>query len=168
MNSPTFALSREIENARILREQIIAAAGDDPDFIRDGIEGETSLLEMIDRMVADDGEDDALIDAMKEYEAKIKTRRERIKNRKDLRRALLGTALELAELKKRETPSGTISVRNVPPSVIVTEEGDIPAQFWKAAAPTLDKKALLDFLKNGNKVEGATLSNGSLTTSISR
>lgn len=168
MNNPTYALSREIENARILREQIIAAAGDDPDFIRDGIEGETGLLEMIDRMVADDGEDEALIDAMKEYESKIKARRERVANRKAMRRSLLGTALELAELKKRETPSGTISVRPVPPSVIVTEEGDIPAQFWKPAAPTLDKKSLLEFLKNGNSVTGATLSNGSLTTSIKR
>jgi len=164
----THALQREIENAKILREQIIAAAGDDPDFIRDGIEGETGLFEMVDRMVADDGEDKALIEGIKLYEEKVKARRKRIENRVEIRRALLGTALEMAQIKKRETPAGTISLRNVPPSVIVQEEADIPTQFWKPQPPALDKKALLDFLKNGNKVPGATLSNGSVTTSITR
>jgi hypothetical protein len=74
----------------------------------------------------------------------------------------------MAQIKKRETPAGTISLRTVPPSVIVQEEADIPTQFWKPQPPALDKKALLDFLKNGNKVPGATLSNGSVTTSITR
>jgi hypothetical protein len=166
--SDTYALSREIENAKILREQIIAAAGDDPDFIRDGIEGETNLFEMIDRMVADDGEDEVLIEGLKEYELKIRSRRERIQQRKEVRRALLGTALDLAGVKKRECPGGTLSLRNVPPSVIVQEEADIPAQFFKPQPPKLDKKALLDFMKNGNTVKGATLSNGSVTTSIKR
>ena len=164
----TVALSREIEAARILREQIVTAAGDDPDFIRDSIEGETGLFEMIDRMVADDGEDAALIDAIKAYEAKIEARRARVEKRVSVRRALLGTALELGEITKRECPAGTISLRKVAPSVILTEEADIPARFFKAQPPKIDKKAIGDALKAGEAVPGATLSNGSVTTSISR
>jgi len=168
MSNATHALSREIENARILREQIVAAAGDDPDFIRDGIEGETGLFEMIDSMVAADGEDRALIEGIKAYEAAVEARRKRIEKRADIRRALLGTALELAEITKRECPAGTISLRKVAPSVILTEEADIPARFFKPQPPKIDKKAIADALKSGEPVPGATLSNGSITTSITR
>ncbi len=164
----TFQLSREIENARVLREQIIAAAGDDPEFIRDCIEGETGLFEMVDRMVADDGEDAALIEAIKAYEAKIAARRARVEKRVAVRRALLGTALELGEITKRECPAGTISLKKVAASVILTEEADIPARFFKPQPPKIDKKAIGDALKAGEDVPGATLSNGSITTSITR
>jgi len=167
-NAATFGLSREIENARVIREQLIAAAGDDPDFIRDTIEGETGLFEMVDLMVAADGEDAALIEAMEAYEAKIAGRRARIEKRKDIRRAILGTALELAETTKRECPAGTISLRKVAPSVILVEPADIPSKFFKAQPPKIDKKAIGESLKSGETVPGATLSNGSLTVSITR
>jgi hypothetical protein len=164
----THEFRREIENAKMLREQIIAAGGDDPDFIRDGIEGETSVFEMIDALVANDGEDDALIEAATAYIDKLRGRLSRIKARKETRRALIGLALELAETKKRETPAGTVSLRKVAPTAILIEEAEIPSEFWEAQPPKLDKKALTDALKSGATVPGAKLSNGFVTVSISR
>lgn len=161
-------LLREIEFARVLKEQIIAAGGDDPDFIRDGIEGETGLFEIIDKLVENDGEDDALIEASAAYIDTLKSRLDRIKKRKETRRALIGLALELAETKKRETPSGTVTLQKVQPSAIVTEEAEIPSEFWKPQAPKLDKRALTEALKSGATIPGATLSNGGVTTRILR
>ncbi len=166
--SATHALQQEIENAKVIKEQIIAAAGDDPEFIRDGIEGETNLFELIAKMVADDGLDDALISGIKLYESSLKDRRSRIENRKDVRRAIIATALEVAGVKKHETPAGTVSLQNVQPHVIVLEEADIPVEYFTPQPPKLDKKALGEFLKGGGKVSGATLSNGSTTTRITR
>jgi hypothetical protein len=39
------------------------------------------------------------------------------------------------------------------------EEADIPAEFWKAGDPKLDRKALAEALKEGRSVPGVALSN---------
>jgi len=162
------SMEREIKAATILREQIIAAAGDDQDFIRDSLEGETSIFEMIDALVARDGEDGALIEGISNYIETVSNRLDRIKKRVEIRKALIGTALDLAEVKTRETPSGTVTRKATPATVIVTEESEIPSKFWRPQTPKLDKRALLQALNADEIIPGATLSNGGVTTQIKR
>jgi hypothetical protein len=161
-------LAREMEAAKIIRAQLETLAADDEDLARDMIEGETSLVETIAALVAHEGEDKALIAGLSKYEDELDLRKKRIAARIETRRALLGSALEIAGLQKLETPSGTVSLAKVAPRAIVLDEAEIPTRFWKAAAPTLDKKALNDALKAGEEVPGATLSNGSQTIKIGR
>ena len=115
-------LEKQIAAARIVREQVVALAGDDPDFIRDAIEGETSINEIIAALAEADGEDEAILDGIAEYQKKIAARKSRIEARKETRRALIGSAMELAELKKLETPAGTISLKAMPSKAIITDE----------------------------------------------
>lgn len=195
MSDPQFALSKQIEVAKILREQITDIAAGDPEFIRDMIEGETDLHECIYTLVASIAEDEVLARSIKEYQDGLTARRKRIEDRADLKRALVATAMEAGELRKLEAPAGTVSLKPVPPKVIVSEEADIPARFWKPADPTLDRKTLGDALKaraaalrelegieepedreaarskvdaEHPSIPGATLSNGSMTISIRR
>lgn len=189
----TYALNKQMEAAKVLREQLAALAVDDPEFVRDTIEGETSLLEMIAIEVSAVAEDETLAKAIAERKSELDARQKRIEKRADLRRALIASAMEIGEVRKLETADGTVSLRPVPPKVVVSEEADIPAEFWKTGDPKLDRKALTEALKaraatlsDAQRIDdaderaaaiaqavaahpeilGASLSNGSITISI--
>lgn len=193
MSAAAYALSKQIEAAKILRDQIADIAAGDPEFVRDVIEGETDLHECIAALIASIVEDERLAQSIKSYQEDLQARRKRIEDRADLKRALVTTAMEAGELRKLEAPAGTVSLKPVPPKVIVSEEADIPSRFWKPAAPTLDRKTLgeelkaremalreLESIEDPEEMEaarakvgaehppipGATLSNGSMTISI--
>lgn len=165
-NATTRDLEREIKAAELMREHIKSLAGDDADAIRDGIEGETNLHEMIAKMVKADGEDAALAEAIKTYQGQVANRKSRVEARIETRRALLATAMELAELSKLETPAGTISRKAVPAKAIVTDEHAVPSAFWTPQPPKLDKTALAAALRDGQEVPGAVLSNPQTTIAI--
>ena len=138
-------LAREIDAARVLREQL--AALNDEELTRDMIEGETSLNEMIASMIRQDGEDAAHVDALKAYANEMDKRKKRVETRVESRRGLLAVAMEMAGTPKVETAFGTITLGVTAPKVIVTEESEIPTVFWITPAPQLDKKTLLNALK---------------------
>lgn len=159
-------LEREIKAAELLRRHIEDLVGEDADAIRDGIEGETNLFEIIGRMVEADGEDKALIEGVSAYQKEIAARKSRIESRIETRRALMATAMELAELKKLETPAGTISRKPLPAKAIVTDESQIPSEFFEPQPPKLDKAALTAALRDKRDIPGAVLSNPSQTIAI--
>ena len=159
-------LQRETEAARLLIENYKAVIADDEDARLDLIEGETSLLEAIDAMLArmtelmgyEDGID-AAIDDLKSRKARFATQQDRI-------RGLLQHAMMVADLRKVERPIGTVSLRAVAPQLVVTEEADIPVEYWTPAEPKLNKRRLLAALKDGDQVPGCELSNGGETVSM--
>lgn len=161
-------LEKEIAAARIVRDHVAQLAGEDPDFIRDAIEGETSLIEIVAALAAADGEDDAIIEGINIYQKKLTDRKSRIEIRKDIRRALIASAMDLAELKKLETPAGTISLKAVAPKAIVNDESAIPSEYFETPPPKLNKTALTAALKECRNIPGATLSNGGSTIQIRR
>lgn len=159
-------LHMAIRAADVLKAQLQKIAGDDPDVIRDTIEGEIDLRELIavaaERNVIEGAEIEG-IDALVE---KLQARKDRIKTRIELRRVAMLTAMQSGDIPKLVTPAGTISRKAVPPSALILEESQIPADYWKAQEPRLDKKAVLDALKAGTVVPGAQLSNGGETIAI--
>lgn len=195
MSNAAVDLHREIEAAKTLRDQLADLMAGDPEFIRDTIEGETNLREQIAVLVASIGEDEALANGVKQLIDDLKTREKRLKDRAEMKRALVATAMEIGEIPKLETPGGTVTAKAVPPKAIVTEEADIPARFWKPQPPKLDLSLLTDALKQREAwraeamkledqeervaaltaadrehppIPGATLSNGSKTIQIRR
>ena len=191
--SVEFRLHKQMEAAKVLREQIADIAAGDGEFIRDTIEGETNLHEMIGAVTASLMEDVALADGIARLVDELESRKDRMIARAETKRALIAAAMEIGELAKVETAAGTISARPVPPKALITEEADIPAKFWKPGAPSLDKRAVLEALKlrrdaiddamsvadaedraialsaaNADypEIPGATLSNGGRTISI--
>jgi hypothetical protein len=191
-DSKEYALHREIEAAKVLRAQIAALADGDEDFARDVIEGETSIAEIIGSLVASEAEDDALVQGIADLITALQARKKRVETRIEHRRALMANGMEIAGRDKLETPGGTVAVADVAPKVIVQDEALIPSKYWRSAAPTLDKKALLADLKDRQKIiekskdiedpvsrafaqrsyapdiPGACLSNGSKTIRINR
>jgi len=61
--------------------------------------------------------------------------------------------------------SEMIHIRKVPQSVIVTDESKVPEKFFKVKKE-LDKKSLNEAVKQGEQIDGVTLSNGGWTVAI--
>jgi hypothetical protein len=148
---------KEAEAARKLRESL--AAVDDEQLVLDMIEGETGLCEIIDALLIRIQENRGCLEGVGHVIGELEHRRSRYEKRIETDRALIEQALMLAEIDKLERPAATLSLARRAPKIEVSTEADIPAEFWKPAAPQLDKKALLTALKEGRAVPGASLSN---------
>ena len=161
-------IAREIEAARVLREQIADLAQGDEDFIRDTLEGETDLDGIVRRLIAGIGEDEAMAAGIDAYAKELDTRKDRLTKRAKLKRTLICSAMEIAGRPSMETDVGTVTLKAVAATATITEEADIPAEFFKPQPPKLDKAALTVALREGREVPGATLSNGGSTIQIRR
>lgn len=167
-HSDVAKLQRELDAAKVLREQISDLAQGDEEFIRDTLEGELDFEGIVRKLLAEVGEDEALADGLDVYARELAGRKDRLFSRAKLKRSLICTALEIAGRKTMELDVGTVTLSAVKPRAIVTEEADIPAEFFKPQPPKLDQSALSAALREGREVKGATLSNGGSTIRILR
>ena len=82
------------------------------------------------------GDDEALIAGLKTYSDDLSARRDRIAARIQLKRALLASALALAERPKLPTRHWyPQSLPRSPPKAHIVEEADIPASYWQPYRP---------------------------------
>lgn len=147
----------EAEAVNAIRDQLAALGQNEPDLLDISIESETGFAELVDELLEGDAEDDVMIAALKAREDDLKARRERFAKRKETRRALIQSGMDMAGLPKLERPLGTISLAARPASAIITDESVIPSQFWKRADPTLDKKGLTAALRERDKVVSSAM-----------
>jgi hypothetical protein len=119
---------------------------------------------MIDNMIKDLG---AFNDTLKDLENEKGVIDRQIKSVKDMREALFAKiANEMIENGVHSTDVDGVrwSVRNVPPSVIITDEATIPPKYIREKITKAPDKVLIKAaLVNGETIQGATLSNGSIT-----
>ena len=161
------ALTGSLVRYRAVMEELEKAyPGLDDETLRDTVEGETDLDDHITRVIRSRREDLAMVAALKEQMAEMRERLERLKGRADAKRDLVASAMAEAGLKTLCEPDFTLSLRPIPPAVVVTDEGAIPEEFWVAQAPKLDRQGLSAALKRGQAVPGATLGNGSMTIAV--
>lgn len=165
MDNITHELGKETRAASLLKEHLLMQLGgeEDTDLIRDTIEGELNLNALFDEAALEIIQTQGQIHAIDDMVAKLKARQDRYERRIGHIKTAVQTAMETAEVKSHRSPYGTFSRRAVPPSVIISNEADIPSQYWKPSDPRLDKKAVLEALKAKQDVPGASLSNGSET-----
>lgn len=166
MNGIT-GLKAEALAAQALLANIADIIGDDADAHVDAIKGETDLFEIVCDLVGRLATIEALCDGLSEHIKKASARKKRLEDQAEMIRTAIGAAMDQAGLRKIEAPLATVSVRKVPPKVLVTEEADLPAAYLKTKVEP-DLKVIGKALKDGLAVPGATLSNGSETISISR
>lgn len=161
-------LSQEAEAARALLANLRDVIGDDEQAREDFLEGETGLKEAIAAAVDMIGEWETFAAALKLRIDEMKARRERMETRAEMARAAVASAMGSVDIKKLALPEATLTLKATPPKVIVTSETDIPAKFWIEQDPKLDRKALLEALKDGQVIDGAGLSNGGQTLQLKR
>lgn len=143
-------LHQEIVTAAALKEQVIAILGEenaDAITLKDAIEGETNLLEMIDAVVLQIGEDEARVEGIKKLQGTLSGRSKRLDDRTDALRAMLTNALDMLGEKKLERPIATVTLKSTPPKLNIIDEPAIPSAYWKVPEPVLDRTGVKDALK---------------------
>lgn len=162
-------LSKEIAAASALKEQLRGVLGDeetDTQLLADMIEGETDLLETIDAVLAQIGDDQSRLDGIERFASKLAARASRIEKRTVLLRAMLLNALEIIGERRFERPIATLTLKAAAPKLVVKDEALIPSKYFVIAEPVLDKKAVADDIKNNQVIPGAELDNGGVTVQI--
>ena len=161
-----YQIDREAEAAKGLRESLAQLGEGDEDLLLDMAEGETSLFECFDALLLRNASDRALTLGVDAVIADLTARKARVEKRIAFDRALIEQAMMTAEIMKVERPAATLSLTNRAASLRVDNEADIPAEFWAAGAPKLDRKALTAALKDGRPVPGAALSNAAPSLTV--
>jgi hypothetical protein len=156
---------REARAVQALRESLAAVDAHDETLLTDTIEGETGLFEALDLLLDRMTANRATVAGIAAVIADLETRKARFEKRIEADRAVIEQALMIAELPKVERPIATLYLSARAPKVEIATEADIPAEFWKTAPPTLDKRAIGEALKSGRSVPGAHLSNAAPTLS---
>lgn len=160
-------LTREAQAARALIEALKDIIGDDEDFAMDVIEGQTSLVEVVNSLIAQELEDKAHVTGITAHAETLVARKARLKARIERRRNALAVAFQTAGIKGPiRCALGTVGLNATAPKAVITDEKRIPKKFWKQPEPELDLKALTAALKANEQIGGATLSNGGVTISI--
>lgn len=131
----------------------------------DMLAGSTEVFEVLSAIVEKMQDAKTLADAIKARAKELSERASRYGRREQAMRELAERLMRAADLRKAELAAATLSIRAVPPSVVITDEGELPDDFWRVTKVP-DKAAIKDALKAGRIVPGAELSNGSETISV--
>ncbi|MBA4211063.1 MAG: hypothetical protein C0454_16180 [Parvibaculum sp.] len=151
-------LASELHAHGYLRERLKAEFPDlDDETLADTLEGETGLNEALAALIRSREEDLGLITGLKARLEALKGRLERFQDRAETKRRLVADVMSRAEIKRLVEADFTVSLRMTPPSLLIEDEEAIPADYWKPQPPKLDRIALGDALRAGQKVEGAVL-----------
>ena len=160
-------VSLQLKAAAAVKDAI-AKLTDDEDVIRDTLEGETDLDGVLRYLLKEIGGTEAMLEGLTIHIRELKSRQHRFKRRIEDYRALALQAMDIAEWNKRELDVGTLSLGKSAPAMLVTDEAAIPARFWKAGDPQLDRNAVLAALKADETIPGAELKNGAPVLTIRR
>ena len=117
------------------------------DSIEDKVENTAKVIKSIE----------ADVQAIKEEEKRLKERRQALEKKIDNIKDYLKEQLEKAGIDKVKRPTITVSIQNNPPKAEIVDEKSIPLQFMIPQPAKVDKRAVLDKLKNGERVPGAAL-----------
>jgi hypothetical protein len=163
-SDPNAKISREIEAAKALKAAIGSDA-EDAALLSDMIEGETGLFELIDAMLNLHFSDVELLKGINDRKEALEVRQKRIKERVDYRKAKLEQALAIFG-EKIERPEATLYLAKRAPALIVTDESEIPSQYWKQPPLKLNQDQIKKDLKEGVSIPGVTLNNSPETVTI--
>src|SRR5262245_8991779 len=123
MDHREFIIRRETEAARLLLAGMRETIGEeDMAFLADTLEGETNLFEAIDTALAEIDETEALVSGLKEKENQFFARRRAMEERLKRFRALIEQAMAVAEQMKLRRPTATLTLKTLPPDVVVLQE----------------------------------------------
>jgi len=164
-------INAEIEAAKTLKFALGEFAEDDT-LLRDMIEGETSLFEMIDLVVDRIGQEQELIDGIQKRQDELSARRERIRYRQAGFKAMIEQAMQILDASKLERPEATLSLSKRAPKLVIYDEAEVSGQFFKRQDPVIDRKSLTDALKAiedpRDAIPGARLESSPQTLTIRR
>jgi hypothetical protein len=132
--------------------------------IRDTLEALTGdIQEKLTNVAAYCRNLEAAADAIDDAAKQMRERASRVRKRAESIRAYLLHNMQACEISKIESPYFTLAVRKNPPSVVVFDLNQIPADFMRQKPPPPpepDKTAIKQALQAGGDVPGCKLEQG--------
>lgn len=160
-------LLQELTVHEYLRSKVLEQYPDtDEETLADTLEGLTDLHDKLAAVVRSLQEDVAFSKALRGRMSEMGERLKRFELRAGSKRELVSVVMERAEIKKIVEPEFTVSLRQSPRPLVVSDEGDIPEEYWNPQPPKLDRRRLTDDLKLGATVPGACLGNGGQSLAV--
>ncbi len=100
--------------------------------------------------------EEAVIAGLKEEEERLNARRKAKENAIKRLKQLMQDAMNTAGEKKLPCGTFTVSIQNNAPSVVMDEQyiENVPAEFLRLREPEVDKKKILEALKDGKNLDG--------------
>lgn len=154
-----------IDEAKRLKSWILAQGEDDPDLIRDMLEGETDLFQIRDWAIRRYLDEIAFAEAIKGRIDNLTERKKAAENRAEKMRLLITDCMNLTEEKTYRGTDATVSVTQGKPKLIVTDESLIPDEYWKETRE-ISKSLINEAFKDGYEIPGTTISNGTQSITI--
>jgi hypothetical protein len=164
MKSPIWDVSNLVIQIAALKQEF-PALQDDEELLTDTLEGETSLFDVLEKLVTQVREQDMLAEGLAARIGALCERQTRHTMRMNFYRGLIYKLMVAAELEKHHTTEGNISVVKSQDKVIITDEAAIPKEYQRVTVEP-DKAAIKAALKSGKVILGASLSNGGTTLMI--
>jgi hypothetical protein len=131
----------------------------------DMIEGETEVFEFLEELERKRREAVHLIDGLTPDLVAMGLRQKRFERREEAVRLLMFKIMEMADIKKHELPLATLSMRNGPVKVVITDEQRLADEYVRIKREP-NKIAIKEALDSGARVDGAELSNPVTVLSI--
>ncbi len=164
MQSP---IQHELTHHQYLLEKLRADFPDaDEQTLADTVDGLTNLTEMLGAVVRSQLDYQALASALRARIAAMQERLSRLESGAAKKRSLVTSVMERAHVMKLVQADFTASLRATQAPLILTDEANIPSDYWRPQPPKLDRQGLIRALKAGHTILGATLGNGGLTISV--
>jgi hypothetical protein len=151
-------------DAAVLQHQIANLLVQYPELAEDDalradmIEGETEAFEILEELERRRREAAHLIDGLTPDLVAMGLRQKRFERREEAVRLLMFKIMEMAGIKKHEMSLATLSMRNGPVKVVITDETRLTDEYVRIKREP-NKIAIKDALENGTRVDGAELSN---------
>ena len=136
--------------------------------IEDGGEGLEDTLESITDAIEEKADGygkvikniEAQIEAIKNEEKRLADRRKSLESNVKRLKDSLYESMKLTKTKRIKSELFTFNIQNNPPSLNIENEDAIPFEYYQPQAPKLDKKELLNAIKNGLEIEGVSIKQG--------
>lgn len=158
---------RELAHHEYLRVQLGEQFPDvDEETLADTVEGLTSLHDMLAAVIRSQWDDLVLAKALRERIDEMQQRLRRLEHKVEKKKDLVAKVMERAQIGKILEADFTAFLRQAPRPLIISDEAQIPQEYWKPQPAKLDRKTLIDRLKAGDQVPGATLGNGGMTIAV--
>jgi hypothetical protein len=132
------------------------------------LEGETELNEIVSALLAENEDDEGMIEGVKKQIAERRERIERYERRIEARRNAIISLMDTAQITKLALPEATISLRTLQPAPKVADEGALPDEFCKFVRKADTAKIKEAFEAGKPLPAGVVLSNGGATISVRR
>lgn len=146
-------------NLALLKSQIDEV---DPEMLNDTIESvEAVFTDKVEWLIGITKEYQSIVDACKAEEKRLADRRRSFEKKVEGIKDYVRDTMVHADMKKLNYKLFTVSVQLNPPAVKLLDEMEIPLDYKiTTITETIDKKAILEAIKAGDTVPGATIEQG--------